>query len=314
MMNVLNSKPLRFLLGLACRLFSLAFIACEPDYGNLLTSPKDLPPSVFAFLNTAADSQYVILQNPTPPSGSYAKFLEKEYQLYRQAVVSLTDGAGDFVFHDKYEIISPFHEDFVHDFVFVSAHRAQPRENYHLRVEIPQKGVYMASTTAPGDVQILSHRAQDTLDVFKPLIVRWAASERAAGYRVMLRWTVIDSTQFKFGRSNKLDTLYFRNHLYVESSAEQVALLNLDYLTLHYKSPGAFPRQALGNDATIFVEALDAPAWLARELNQRGQLYYGGPEEVRAMPGSYSNIENGRGLMSAVTTKTIHLILPPRKP
>jgi len=312
-MKVSNSKPPRFLLGLACRLFSLAFIACEPDYGNLLTSQADLTPSIFAFLNTAVDSQYVILQNPTPLSGHYAKFLEKEYLLYRQATVTLADGTGELVFHDKYEITSATHEDFPHDFVFVSAHRVRPGENYSLRVEIPQKGIYTASTTAPRDFEILSHHAQDTLEVFKPLLVRWTASEGAAGYRVGLRWAVIDSTRLKFGRSEKLDTLYARQHVYVEPSAERVATVE-HYVGSYYKSPGAHPRQTLGNDATVFVEALDAPAWLARDLNQRGQLYYGGPEEVRAMPGSYSNIENGRGLMSAVTTKTIPLILPPRKP
>jgi len=311
MMKVSNSKPPRFLLGLACGLFSLTFIACEPDYGNLLTSHKDLTPSIFAFLNTAADSQYVILQNPTPAAGSYTEFLEKEYQLYRQAIVTLADGAGDFVFHAKYELFSSFHEDFPHDFVFVSAHRVLPRESYRLRVEIPQKGLYTASTTASGDFQILSHRAQDTLDVFKPLSVRWTASEGAAGYRVGLRWTVLDSFRIKRGTSTKVDTVYGRQYFYVEPSTERISIVDY-YLALYYKSPGAFS-QTVGNDATVFVEAFDTPAWLARDLNRRGAIYYGGPDEVRAMPGSYSNIANGRGLMSAVTMKTVPLVLPPRK-
>jgi len=312
-MKVFTSKPPRFLLYSACLLFSLAFIACEPDYGNLLTSQADLTPSIFAFLNTAADSQYVILRNATPAAGSYRDFLEKEYQLYRRAKVRLTGKAGDLVLHGQYEIRSAFHEDYEHDFVFVSADRVRPGESYSLQVEIPQKGVYTASTTAPGDFQILSHHAQDTLDIFNPLLVRWTASEGAAGYRVGLRWTVLDSSRLKFGTSTKVDTGYGRQYLYVEPSAERVALLNLDYLALYYKSPGAFPRQTLGNDATILVEALDAPAWLARDLNQRGAIYYGGPDEARAMPGSYSNIANGRGLMSAVTMRTIPVILPPRK-
>jgi hypothetical protein len=308
-MNVSNNKLPRFSVSLAGGLCLLTFIACEPDYGNLLTSPKDLPPSVFAFLNTTADSQYVILQNPIPLSGDYGDFLERDYQLYRQAIVTLADGAGDFVFHDKYEIIKASYADFPHDFVFVSAHRVQPKESYRLRVEVPQKAVYTASATTPGNFEILSHHAQDTLDVFNPVIIRWTASEDAGGYRVGLRWTVIDSSRLKLGLSEKLDR---RKHVYVEPSAERVVMVRHE-LSMYYESPGAYSSETLGNDAAVFVEALDAPAWLAREINQRGGYVYGGPDEVRAMPASYSNIENGRGLMSAVTTRTIPLILPPRE-
>lgn len=291
-MKVLNSKPPRFLLCLACILFLLTYIACEPDYGNLLTSHQDLPPLVFAFLNTAADSQYVILQNPIPLSGITAEFLKKEYELYRQAAVTLTDETGDFAFDDKYEIV-PVRED-PYYLVLVSAQRVQPGVNYRLRVEIPQKGVYTASTAAPNEFQILSPHALDTLDVFNPLIVRWTASEGAAGYRVGLLW--------KAGR----------RYVYVEPSAERVRIIEHNF-EVYYKSPGADPRQILGDDATIFVEALDTPAWLAYEINQRGGYAFGGPDEVRAMPGDYSNIQNGRGIMSATTTITIPLILPPRK-
>jgi len=288
--------------------FLLALCACEPNYGNLLTSPKDLPPSIFAFLNTAADSQYVILHNATPTSGDYAEFLEKEYQLFRQANVTLSNGSGNFLFDDRYELVSAFHEDFEHDFIFVSAQRVQAGESYALRVEIPQKGVYAATTISPGDFEILSHRAHDTLNVFEPAIVRWTASPGAAGYRVGLRWIVIDSSNFKAGWSDKIDTVNWRQQDYVEPEAERVATIkhNLDSF---YR----FHRGILMSDATIFVEALDAPAWLARDLNRRGSFQYGGPDEVRTMPGSYSNIENGRGLMSAVTTKTIHVILPAQK-
>jgi len=310
-MKILNRKLPSSLLYWGGLLFLFASNACEPNYGNLLISPPDFPPLIFAFLNTAVDSQYVILHNATPLSGSFEKFLEEEYQLYRQAKVKLTNGVEDFVFDDQYEIVSPYHEDFEHDFVFVSAHRVHHGESFWLRVEIPRKGVYTASTTAPGDFQILSPHAQDTLEVFKPLIVHWTVSEGAAGYRVGLRWAVIDSTRFKLGRSEKLDTLFAGQHVYVEPSAERAAMVKHG-LNLYYDSPGAFPRGTLGNDAIVFVEALDAPAWLARDLNQRGGIY-GGPDEVRTMPGDYSNIESGRGLMSAITTKTIPLILPPQK-
>lgn len=293
---------------LAAFFLCLSLWTCTPNYGNLLTAHSDLPPSIFAFLNTAADSQYVILRNATPTSGDYDDFLEKEYQLFRQARVMLTTGSGDFVFNDPYELISAFHEDFEHDFVFVSAQHIRAGENYALRVEIPQKGVYTAAATAPGDFEILSHHAQDTLDVFNPAIVRWTASANAAGYRVGLHWIVIDSSNFKAGWSDKVDTLTWRQQVYLESSAEHVATIKHDLGSFY-----PFQRGILMGDAAIFVEALDAPAWLARDLNRRGSFSYGGPDEVRTMPGSYSNIANGRGLMSAVTTQTVHVILPAQK-
>ncbi len=282
--------------------------SCTPDYSNLLTSPQDLPPSIFVFLNTAADSQYVILRNATPASGDYKDFLEKEYQFFRQAQVTLSNGNENFKFDDHYELISAFHEDFEHDFVFVSAQHPQAGAGYALRVEIPQKGVYTAATTAPGDFEILSHRAHDTLNVSEPAIVRWSASLGAAGYRVGLHGIVIDSSNFKTGWSDKIDTVNWKQQLYVEPNAERVATIehNLDsFYRLH--------RGTLMSEATIFVEALDSPAWLSRDLNRRSSFQYGGPDEVRTMPGSYSNIANGRGLMSAVTTKTIPVILPAQK-
>ncbi len=143
----------------------LGFWSCKPDYGNLLTSPSDLPPLIFAILNTAADSQYVVLRNPTPPAGPYKDFLEREYQLFRQARVAVRGPSGDFVFNDRYEIASPFHEDFEHDFVFVSAQRVRPGETYELRADIPGKGIFTAVVTTPEDFQISTPSEMDTIDV-----------------------------------------------------------------------------------------------------------------------------------------------------
>lgn len=287
------------------------FWNCEPDYGNLITSSADLSPSIFCFLNTAADSQYVILRNAVTAQGKDdAWVLEPEFQRLRRASISIQGSGESFIIHNKYEFRESDY-DTERDFVFVSAHRVRPGESYWLRVEVPQKGVYTAATTAPGDFQILSPQALDTLDIFDSVIVRWTASEGAAGYRVGLRWTVIDSTELKRGRSEKLDTLYARQSVYVEPSAERVAMVKHN-LKLYYESPGAFPRQTLRNDAIVFVEALDTPAWLAHNINSSGEIF-GYEQEDRAMPGVYSNIEGGRGVMSATTTKTISLILPPRK-
>jgi hypothetical protein len=304
-----HGEPVKRYLYRMAVFFLFSFWACEPGYDNLLTSPADFPTSIFAFLNTAADSQYVVLHNSTPPAGPYHEFLEREYQLLRQAKVKLSDGDGDFVFHDRYELVSPFHEDFEHDFVFVSAHRVRPGETYRLHVEIPEKGVYTASTTAPGDFQILAPSPLDTLDVFNPLAVEWTAAQGAAGYRVVLQWTLLDSFRFKSGRSDTIDKVKERMSWYVEPSP-QMAMVMEHKLDRYYRFPDAFSK-ALAKDTPllVFVEALDAPAWLAREINQRGSYEF--EKEIRTMPGVYSNIEGALGLMSAVTTKMIPVVLPP---
>lgn len=291
------------------------FWACEPDYGNLITSPEDLPPSIFAFLNTAADSQYVIIRNAIPRNikprlerGESDRVLEAEFQRLRQAKVALTGAGEDFVFHDKYELKDSDY-DVERDFVFVSAFKVRPGEAYRLQVEIPEKGVFTASTTAPGDFQILVPKPLDTLDVFKLLTVRWTAAQGAAGYQVGLRWSYIDSTWFKLGMSDKVDTIRDYRYRYIEQSPDPGAIINHS-LTAFYTHPDWKYRTLL--EATVFVHALDTPAWLAWKINQRG-LVQGGDDEVLTKPGVYSNIAGGRGVMTATTGKTIPVILPPQK-
>jgi len=308
-----NNKTAEFLSYLTCLLAALVYSACEPDYGNLLTSPKDLPPSIFAFLNTAADSQYVILHNATPTSGDYAEFLEKEYQLFRQAKVTLSNGSGNFSFDDRYELVSAFHEDFEHDFIFVSAQRVQAGEGYALRVDIPQKNVYTAATIAPGNFQILTPIEKSTLAVSDSLEITWTLAPGAKGYRIGVQWFFIDSTDFKRGRTNQVYKRYGSQTWYTTIPAQHAIAVRLNYYESFLHNAANYDWTLLTEETILFVEALDEPAWLSRDLNRRGATSYGGPDEVRTMPGSYSNIQNGRGLMSAVTTKTIHVILPAQK-
>lgn len=60
-------------------------------------------------------------------------------------------------------------------------------------------------------------------------------------------------------------------------------------------------------EAALSVEALDTPAWLAYEINHPAHHIETGS---RLDVVSYSNIEGGRGLMTATTTKTIPLLFP----
>jgi hypothetical protein len=292
------------------------FWACEPDYGNLITSPEDLPPSIFVFLNTAADSQYVIIRNAIPRNikprveqGESDPVLEADFRRFRQAIVALTGAGEDFVFHDKYELKIPYYYDIEREFVFVSTHAMRPGEIYRLRVEIPEKGVFTASTTAPGDFQILAPKSLDTLDVFKLLTIKWTAARGAAGYQVGFRWSYIDSTWFKLGMSDKVDTIRDHRYRYIEQSPNPDAIINHS-LTAFYTHPDWKYRTLL--EATVFVHALDTPAWLAWGINQRG-LVQGGDDEVLTKPGVYSNIAGGRGVMTATTGKIISVILPPQK-
>jgi hypothetical protein len=178
------------------------FGGCAPDYGNLITSPKDLPPSIFAFLNTLSDSQYVVLRNAVTAQGKDDdRALEPEFQHLRQAKVALTGGGKDFVFHNKYALKEPYF-DAEREFVFVSAHKVRPGEIYRLWVEIPPKGIFTASTTAPWDFQILEPNPNDTFDVLSPLTVKLTNAKGTAGYRVVLRSTFIDSARLRRARQN----------------------------------------------------------------------------------------------------------------
>ncbi len=299
---------------LRAALISVLFIlgACTPDYGNLLTSPKDLPPSIFAFLNTAADSQYVILRSAIPPAEIYDDFTAAEFERLRQARVTLTNGAGhELGIHNQYVMHHPQYDD-EPDFFFVSARRIQPGESFQLRVEIPQKGVYTASTTAPGDFQILAPNALDTIAVFDSLHVQWTAANEAAGYRLILRWFILDSADFKAGKSAEIETWWGHRYWYFKHSPSPNARIKVNF-ERYYLFPEEYEDLTILPEAELTIEALDSPAWLAREINARNGTVLTFEALARLMPGAYSNITNGRGLMTATTSLTITLLLPPRR-
>lgn len=307
-MPSLPKTPSHFL---AAFFLCLSLWHCTPDYGTLLTSPKDLPPNIFAFLNTASDSQYVILRNVLPQAEVYDDFLEKELMRLRQARVTLTNGSGkNLGIHNQYVMSHPQYDD-EPDFIFVSAQRISPGESFHLRVEIPEKEIYTASTTAPGDFQIFAPNSLDTIAVFDSLHVQWTAAEGAAGYRLLLRWFFLDSTDFKRGRSQEIIKRWVHQYWYFEQTSLPAHWSEPGWLN-YYRFPERFPDLTLLPEAEITIEALDAPAWLAREINSReGVLLF--ETEAKLMPGTYSNIENGRGLMTATTSRAIIVLLPPRR-
>jgi len=286
--------------------------ACTPDYGNLLTSSNDLPPSIFAFLNTAADSQYVILRNATPQAEEYDGFLEKEFQRLRQARVTLTNGAGqDLGIHKQYVMSHPQYDE-EPDFFFVSAQRISPGESFHLRVEIPEKEVYTASTTAPGDFTILAPNPADTIAVFDSLQIQWTAAASAAGYRVILRWFFLDSADFKAGKNDEIVTWWGHRYWYFKRTPSPNARIKVNF-ERYYLFHEEYEDVTFLPEVELTIEALDSPAWLARELNSRNAPVHTFEAEAKLMPGVYSNIENGRGLMTATTSRTIILLLPPRR-
>jgi len=190
----------------------IGFWSCELNYRDLITSPADLPPAIFAFVNTAADSQYVVITNSFPPKEEPSQSLETEYRRFRQAKVTIESHTEQFVYNNSYEMKRAF--DKSRYFIFVSAHKVYPNETYNLRVEIPEKGVFTATTTTPGDFNILAPNSVDTIDVFHPLQVQTSISQRAAGYRVTLWSYIVDSTDFKSGINNEVRPIWARAYRY----------------------------------------------------------------------------------------------------
>jgi len=292
--------------------FQLCFWNCEAYDGDLITSSADLPPAIFAFLNTAADSQYVIISSSLAAEERPSQSLDTEYRRLRQAKVTMEDAGERLVFNKPYEV-ERFFEKYRY-FVFAAARNAHPGTTYHLRVEIPEKGVFTASTTAPGNFEILVPNSVDTIDVFHPLEIRTSISERAAGYRVTLWSHVVDSTDFKLGRRNEVKPVWARSYRYFKAAENPIGVTT-HYLRYYYDNPDK--RDITLLQLTLSVEALDAPAWLSREIYVDSTLSTVGGnnsgEEFRLEAVSFSNIEGGRGVMTAITTKMIPLLFPPNR-
>jgi len=287
-------------------LFLFCVWSCEP---NLITSSEDLPPAIFVFLNTAADSQYVIIRKSLPREGERKEAVEAQYSRIRQANVEISSVGEQFVFSKPYEFEYRYSSSRI--FVFVSAHRVQAGEAYHLRVEIPEMGVFTASATAPGDFDILAPNSVDTIDVFQPIEVRTTVAQGAAAYRVTLWAYVIDSTNFKAGVDSTPQIYWGRTSRCFNKSENPVGILS-HYLPYFYVNPDNRDYQIL--QMQLSVEALDAAAWLSRNVYVDSTLWIlGGSnsgEEFRLEPVAFSNIEGGRGVMTAITTKKIPLRFP----
>jgi len=288
-------------------LFLFSVWSCEP---NLITSAEDLPPAIFVFLNTVADSQYVIIQASVPSEEGKQQVIDAENSRIRQAKVEVEGGGEQFVFSKPYEVEKDYLD--YPSFVFASANTVHAGETYHLRIEIPGKGVFTSAATAPGDFDILAPNSVDTIDVFQPLEVRTTVAQGTAGYRVTLWAYVIDSTNFKTGASSVVDTYWARRDDYFNNS-EIPAGSFLDNFGSFYNNPSNRDRHIL--QIQLSVEALDAAAWLTRAVYSGSPYHpsgdYNGGEEFRVEPVAFSNIEGGRGVMTAITTKKIPLRFPP---
>lgn len=282
--------------------------SCEANLDNLITSSQELPPAIFVFLNTAADSQYVIIKSSIPSEGDRQQFLDAEYRHIRQAKIELEGGGDQFVFEKPYEIVPMYDNSRI--FVFVSAHNVHPGKTYRLRVQIPEKGVFTASATAPSDFDILAPNSVDTIDVLRPIEVRTTVPQGAAGYRVSLWITTIDSADVKLGRTDEAKRRWGRSYQYFQTLSNPSGVLS-HYLDDYYEDPDYHGKTL---SAELSVEALDAAAWLSRAIYVDSTLYtLGGNnsgEEFRLEPVAISNIEGGRGAMTAITTKMIPLRLP----
>jgi len=290
-------------------ILALCVWSCEPNLDNLITSPKDLPPAIFAFLNTAADSQYVIIRNSLPPEGQREEFIEAEYNRIRQASVEIEGRGERFVFNKPYEIEPTY--DYSRIFVYASAHKVFAGETYQLRVQIPEKGVFTASATAPSDFDILVPNSVDTIDVFQPIEVRTTVPQGAAGYRVSLWSRASDSTDTSSGSNDEMNRRWGLSYRYFKTLNNPSGFLS-HYIHLYYEDPQYRGKQLR---VELSVEALDTAAWLSRDVyfDSTSGIAGGrnGGEEFRLEPLAFSNIEGGRGVMTAITTKMIPLRFPP---
>jgi len=302
LLNTLQKLP-----GVPAFLIGIVLIFhCTPDPGSVIRSGKTLPPGIMAFLNTAADSQYVVLKTVAKNPKTNNSFLNVEVPLLEKAKVSLSDGSKSFTLEPVYmeNPEAPF--SLVDGIVryWACTEPIRPGESYLLKVSIPEKGEFDATTTAPEDFEILSPVNDDTVDVFHPIEVKWTAARGAAGYRVYL-WAF---REYRYKSINIIRTFWGRgtSNPVIQSSPDTTLLLQ--HFLDHYYTP---PRSTSYSDtlfrAVLTIDALDEPAWTAYCI-EKDQHYR--DSDFRVDPVSYSNINGGWGLMTATTTKYVELLLP----
>lgn len=294
-------------------LFVLFFLnACTPEYDNPVSSYEQLPPAIFVFLNTLADTQYVIISDANPADSLPAAQVNAELNRLRQAKIRLYTGEQVFSFEREAEyqrdlwgwpsgnLWSAGHGIFMR----MSTNAVLPATDYRLEIEIPEKGLFTAATRSPGDFEILTPQPIDTIDVFNPLTVRWQPAEGAAGYRILLSDFREDSSNFKWGYSDEISYYWTHWKCYIKATDNPEAELSHQLSWFYTHPPDYFPTLL---KLVLTVEALDEPAWLAYEIaRSNNDNHY----EFRFEVVAYSNIVNGRGWMSAVTTKTRELAFP----
>ncbi len=278
---------------------------CDP--GPQLFMPLDnIPQSINAFLDTAADSQYVFIQNMQLGLEAPLQIYEREMQLLNQAQISLWSENQAHTFPVRRKEIPDSNTPEQAKLVWISPQPVLPGITYHLQVTLPGNEVYRAETTLPGDFEILLPNPEDTLNIDEPLTVTWTPSTGAAGYRVMFWSHILDSLLFKAGTGPIRDVWSPITYII---NIEDPLTVQFDH---HYRRSfysevpdPIYNETLLGTKIT--VEALDAAYWMSQEINLNTWRY---TSSYRIEPVAYSNFNQGYGIFCGVTQKVLHLKIP----
>ncbi|MBN2009352.1 DUF4249 family protein [candidate division KSB1 bacterium] len=283
------------------------FLYCTLEPEIAIKSNMALPPVIQAFFNTTADTQYVVLSTIMPGATTDSQhFMNIEVPMIRDAQVWFADETKSFTFtpiyieniNDRWALAEGFYR------YWASTEPILPGQQYWLKVTIPGKGEFTASTTAPGDFEILSPNSTDTIDVFQPIEVKWTTAEGAAGYRIDL-WEFEESRNEYINREWIGWNNSFRG-VFVETIPDTV--LQFQHILAHYYEPSRDSTQSnYLYRAVLTIDALDEPAWTAYCLEKNK---HDAESDFRIETVAYSNIAGGRGLMTASTSKYVELLLP----
>jgi len=289
------------------RILSLLLIyncfQCDHTKEQLL-APENTPQAIGAFLDTAADSQIVAINNMEWPLETPAQLYERELQLLSQAQISLQGKDQSYTFPIRRKSIPDERYPALVQYIWISPQPVRPGETYHLEVTIPEKGTYRAETTLPGDFEVLSPDPADTISIDEPLTVTWTSAAGAAGYRVILWNHVLDSSLFLMGTGPV--KVYWSHQTYLFNVSDSLTIKIKHYYRSNYFEEPPFGSAVLLG-AKLSIEALDAAYWKSSEINLWTYRYR---TDYRIEPVFYSNFDQGYGIFCGVTKKVLHLKIP----
>ncbi|MCI0512887.1 DUF4249 family protein [candidate division KSB1 bacterium] len=288
---------------------SMLGLRCLRDDNNVMVSPQVYPPVIHAILNTAADSQYVILANIIPPESVVpSPVVQEQLQFFRQAQIRL-ESEGSLISFPNY---LEQEMDYTHQIIWISQQSINPGQTYHLQVAVPGQGLFNATTTTPGDFEILTPDSTDTMDVQRPLEVTWTPAAGAAGYRVTLWSFVEDCTRFNLDRppgSPEPEIWYAWEESRQLCRADTILkmVLKHDFYNRFYQPREVFIVNLW--EVRLGIQALDSAAWFAEKINATAYQNIIN-SDYRIEPIAYSNFDRGYGVFTATTSKTIPIPIP----